>query len=81
MDQVIIFPNAEGGVSIMVSTGVLPIEDVARKDVPKGVPYKIVNREDIPQDRTFRDAWEMGEFTPDGYGDPDGYWISVRGYA
>lgn len=34
---------------------------VAAKDVPAGVPFKIVDAEDIPADRTFRDAWEYAE--------------------
>lgn len=31
---------------------------IANKDLPTGTPYEIVNNEDIPSDRTFRDAWE-----------------------
>jgi hypothetical protein len=34
------------------------IEQVAAKDVPAGVEYKIVDVSEIPSDRTFRDAWE-----------------------
>jgi len=34
------------------------IEWLAQKDVPTGKPFKIVNAEDIPSDRTFRSAWE-----------------------
>jgi hypothetical protein len=37
----IIFTNAEGGLSILIPTGELPVEVVARKDVPQGVPYKL----------------------------------------
>lgn len=70
----IIFTNAEGGVAILVPTGELPIEVVARKDVPQGVPYKFINAADVPTDRTFRNAWVAEPFEPDGYGDPDGYW-------
>lgn len=70
----IIFTNAEGGVAILIPTGEVPIEVVARKDVPQGVPYKFVEDSDIPTDRTFRNAWEAEPFEPDGYGDPDGYW-------
>ena len=36
-------------------------ERVAKKDVPEGKPYKIVDVSDIPQDRTFRNAWEYQE--------------------
>jgi len=28
------------------------------KDVPVGAKYKIVATEDVPSDRTFRNAWE-----------------------
>jgi hypothetical protein len=31
---------------------------VAKKDVPAGVEYKIVDVTEVPSDRTFRDAWE-----------------------
>lgn len=37
------------------------MEWIANKDVPEGKPYKIVDVEDIPTDRTFRDAWEYTE--------------------
>jgi hypothetical protein len=70
----IIFTNAEGGLSIIHPTDELPVEDVARKDVPQGVPYKFISEADIPTDRTFRNAWEAEPFEPDGYGDPEGYW-------
>jgi hypothetical protein len=58
MNERIIYPT-DGGVSIIIPTGELPIEEVARKDVPVGVPYKIVDVSDIPTDRTFRNAWEF----------------------
>ena len=37
------------------------IEELVAKDVPSGVPYKIVDVSEIPTDRTFRDAWEYAE--------------------
>jgi len=57
----IIYQNETGGVSIIIPTGELPIEKVAAKDVPEGVPYEIVSEADIPSDRTFRNAWVMGD--------------------
>jgi hypothetical protein len=60
-NQRIIFQNAEGGVSVVIPTGELPIEEVAKKDVPEGVPYEIVEDDAIPSDRTFRNAWVMGD--------------------
>ena len=59
----IIYPNDEGGVSIIVPSpnwkGTM--EELAAKDVPDGKPFKIVEDSDIPSDRTFRDAWEYQE--------------------
>jgi hypothetical protein len=53
----IIFQNESGGVSVIIPTGELPIEEVAAKDVPEGVAYEIVEDDAIPSDRFFRDAW------------------------
>lgn len=63
MNQRIIYPNDEGGVSILVPSPDcgLTIEEIALKDVPSGKPYKIVDVADIPSDRTFRNAWEYQE--------------------
>ena len=65
MNQRIIYPNDEGGVSVIVpSPNCLKehtIEEIAAKDVPAGKPYKIVSVDDIPSDRTFRNAWTVNE--------------------
>ena len=62
MNQRIIYPNDEGGVSILIPTEEYlaehTIEELAAKDVPEGKEFKIVDVADIPTDRTFRDAWE-----------------------
>ena len=41
---------------------------IAEKDVPTGMPYKIVDITEVPTDRTFRAAWEADFATPDGVG-------------
>ena len=56
-NQRIIFQNESGGVSVIVPTGSV---ELALKDVPEGVPYEIVSTDDIPSDRTFRNAWVIG---------------------
>lgn len=69
----IIFQNDEGGVSIVIPTQEAlekyGIEAIAKKDVPAGKPYKIVDAADIPTDRSLRDAWtvEVADLT-DGIG-------------
>lgn len=73
MNDRIFYETDEGGVAVLIPTGELPLEVVARKDVPQGKAYVYGTIDDLPEDRIFRGAWEMEEFTPDGYGDPEGY--------
>lgn len=61
-NQRIIFPTEDGGVAVLIPTAEYlaghTIEELAQKDVPAGVEYKIVDVSEIPSDRTFRNAWE-----------------------
>ena len=61
MNQRIIYPNDNGGVSIVIPSGEVSIEQVIASVVPTGKPYKIVDVADLPTDRTFRNAWEYQE--------------------
>ena len=65
MNQRIIYPTDEGGVAIVIPSPealeTMTIQEIAAKDVPAGKPFKIVNTEDVPSDRTFRNAWEYAE--------------------
>lgn len=63
MNERIIYQNDEGGISIIVPSldcG-LTVEEIAAKDVPNGKEFKIVDVSEIPEDRTFRNAWEWSE--------------------
>lgn len=68
MNTRIVYPIPEGGIAVIVPTGELPLKDVAQKDVPAGVPYLFTDVTGIPDDRTFREAWEADFSNPDGYG-------------
>jgi hypothetical protein len=65
MNKAIIFKNDQGGVSIIHPTAEVlakyTIEQVAVKDVPTGKAYAIIDKSEIPTDRTFRDAWDIDE--------------------
>ena len=65
MNQRIIYKTEDGGVAILVPTSDAlenyTIQQIAEKDVPEGLPYKIVDISEIPSDRTFRNAWEIDE--------------------
>ena len=74
----ILYPNSEGGLSVIHPTGKLPIEDVAQKDVPAGTPYLIVEDDVIPTDRSFRGAWEADFSNPDGHGIGAEAWFAQR---
>ena len=61
----IIYENENGGVSILHPTeealSFMSIDGIAKKDVPTGVKYKIVDDSYLPTDRTYRDAWTIDE--------------------
>jgi hypothetical protein len=65
MTQRIIYKTLEGGVAVIIPTPealeYYGIEAIALKDVPAGKPFKIVSVENIPSDRTFRNAWTLDE--------------------
>jgi len=69
----IIYKTDEGGAAVIIPTesslAEYTIQEIAEKDVPAGKPYKIVSVDDIPSDRTFRNAWTVDEAEPtDGTG-------------
>ena len=63
MTQVIIFQNSNGGVSVCIPTGELPINEVLTKDAPAGAI--IVDDSTLPQgaDASFFDAWTLSGTT------------------
>jgi hypothetical protein len=64
MTQRIIFKTNEGLAVIIPSDEALAtrtIQEIADKDVPSGMAYKIVDVADIPSDRTFRNAWDIAD--------------------
>lgn len=68
MPKRIIYQTDEGGVAIIIPSGELALEEVARKDVPAGVPFKIIDTVEVPDDRAFRSAWEADMTSPNGVG-------------
>ena len=69
----IIFQNLDGSIGIITPTtealNFTTIKQIAEKDVPHNLPYWIVSTSDIPESRTFRNAWEIDE----SFGEPDGF--------
>jgi hypothetical protein len=63
MDKRIIYKKDDGTVSIIVpiTDSGLTVEQIAQKDVPTGLKYKIVDVSEVPSDREFRNAWTIDE--------------------
>lgn len=74
----IIYPH-EGSVAVIVPCPCgLTVEEIARKDVPAGIPFLIVDAEEIPSDRTYRNAWTADFSEPDGYGIGAEAWFAEK---
>lgn len=74
-DQRILYMAEDGILAVIVPSSeclkTRTIQEIADKDVPDGLPYKIVNVSEIPSDRDFRGAWEIDqEELTDGVGRP-----------
>jgi len=69
----IIYKNSDESISVLVPTPQClekhELKTIALKDVPEGLPFWLVEDEEVPADRTFRQAWEI----PEDYREPDGY--------
>jgi hypothetical protein len=73
----IIYQQTDGSVAVITPADlrdinnklIFTIEQVALKDVPTGLKFKIVADDVVPSDRTFRNAWSVDEATlTDGVG-------------
>lgn len=63
MTKCIIYRNDRGGIAVIHPTpeavAALGIDEIARKDVPAGLPYRIVDVSDLPADRSQRALWAV----------------------
>jgi len=61
--RVIYLDEENGGINILypAKEWATRMEELAQKDVPTGLKYKIVEDSYIPTDRSFRGAWEINE--------------------
>jgi len=65
MTKRIIYNQDNGVVAVIIPTQEAleqhSLDAIAKKDVPQGKPYKLVDATDIPSDRSQRDAWTVDE--------------------
>ena len=68
MNTVVLFPNDIGGIAIVFPTGEVAVEDVAKRDIPKGKPFKYMAYDALPENLDDVQA----DFTsPDGFGEKE----------
>ena len=72
MTQIIVYKQDNDRVAVLYPTpeavAVYGIEAIARKDVPAGKPFKIINTRDLPP-RDQRDGWTIDDaLLTDGIG-------------
>ena len=81
--QAIIYPNGQGGIAIILpAPGCgIPLQEIARKDTPADVPFRIIPASDIPEDRTYREAWTADFSEPDGFGIGAEAWFAEQASA
>jgi hypothetical protein len=63
MEKRIIYKNKEGGVSVIIPSPdcEMTVEQIAQKDVPSGLPFKIIDVSELPKNRDERAAWVVDD--------------------
>ncbi len=63
MTQSIVFKNSDGSCGIITPSHSalekMKIEELAKKDVPDGKSWRIIDPKTLPENRYFRDAWTI----------------------
>lgn len=81
MSYVIIYKNQSDEkalISVVYPAPEMPIAEVARKDVPAGVPYKIVPFDSLPTEQEYFNAWDIDMSEPDGVGIGEVAWFAEQ---
>ena len=82
MAQLILLENDTGGVAVGTPTQealeIYTITEIALKDTPTGKPFWIANKDEISDDFTFFNAWELDL---EALGEPTGYGMDYEDWA
>lgn len=80
MDKKIIYPLENGRIALIqpAPNCGLTIEEIAIKDVPNGLPYLIIDSDDVPENHRFFDAWEADFSEPHGTGIGHDAWFAQQ---
>lgn len=79
MEKCIVYPNSNGGICVIIPSKFcdLSIDKIAKKDVDAGLPYLIIQQDDLPKDNIFRDSWVCDFSEPHGYGIGHDAWFKT----
>lgn len=81
MSSTIVFPNDEGHLTFVYPADCgIPVNEIARKDVPAGKPFLIIPNEQTPKDHTFFEAFEADFSNPHGYGIGADAWFAEQAF-
>jgi len=65
MSKRIIYKNINNKISVIIPSEealkLMSIDEIAKKDVPTGLSYKIIEDTDLPNSREYRDAWTIND--------------------
>lgn len=65
MNKLIIYKEDKGTVSVVHPTqtalAIFDIDEIAKRSVPHGKPYKIIDASELPSDRSQRDSWVVDD--------------------
>lgn len=81
--KVVIFPNDSDTISIVrpnykdFLTEQEAIDVIKFRDVPKDIPYLIIEETDLPETKMFRSFWQADFSNPDGYGIGHKAWFEL----
>jgi hypothetical protein len=82
MSQLILHKTDTGGVAVCTPTSealeTYTITEIALKDTPIGEPFWIVNEEEVSNDHTFFNAWELDV---EALGEPTGIGIDYEDWV
>jgi len=82
MNQLILHENESGGVAICYPSPealeIYTVTEIALKDTPTGNPFWVVDANQLPNDFTFFDAWELDI---EALGEPTGYGMDYEDWV
>lgn len=80
MSKIIVYKDNDGKVILCWPSHDcgLTVEQIAKKDVPAGKPFKIIESSSLPTETMFYDALDIDMSNPDGIGIGNEAWFALN---